>query len=173
MKGVEIPQVHVPEDEPGKCAEQQVFQGVERQIEPAGNGGENTQFFARPFRQIRGQANGTDPAAKTLAQKQAKKEGGQKDGEACRVDGVVFSGKKKPFQADQGPYGQKGLHRRWALDKMVGCPCRPEIKRIKLHPDDKAEDGKEGLADQAQDRDVFGFVGKKGFHGHGQVEFEQ
>ncbi|KAF0188059.1 MAG: hypothetical protein FD168_2060 [Desulfobulbaceae bacterium] len=76
------------------------------------------QFLSGSFCKIRGQANRADPPAEAFAHEETEKQGGQKDGEAGRMDGVVFSGQNKPFQADQGAKGEKGLDRRWALNEL-------------------------------------------------------
>jgi len=100
-------------------------------------------FLSGSFCKIRGQANRADPAAEAFTQEETEHQGGQEDGETGRMDGVVFSGQSKPFQADQGAKGEKGLDRRWALDELLRGQCRPEIKSIKLQADSKAEYGKQ------------------------------
>jgi len=119
MKSGEVLEGHAPEDQPAKRAEQQIFQRKKRQVQPGRWGQEDVQFLPGSFCKIRGQANRADPPAEALAQEEAEKQGGQKDGEAGRMDGVVFSGQNKPFQADQGAKGEKGLDRRWALNELL------------------------------------------------------
>lgn len=79
------------------------------------------------------------------------------------MESIIFTGKNKPFQADQGTKGEKGLDCRRAPCNLGRNIRGPEIKLIELQADEEAEGGEKSLADQA--KAGYMLTAARSFHG--------
>jgi hypothetical protein len=69
-------------------------------------------------------------------------DGSQENCETGRMNHVVMAAQNKPFQTDQGTYGQKGFYRGRPRNIGRRLASAPEIKKVKPVSGIKAEKSK-------------------------------